>query len=129
MNPLHTQSRAELFQARLVRFGAAACLVARDLRRDFVGSHVAHQLIRAATSPAASYAEARDAESRQAFIHKLKLCIKELRETSVWLEIGEELGSQSAAVAEARRECDELIAILVRSVKTARSNSKRPSIR
>jgi four helix bundle protein len=70
-------------QDRLIEFGAAVCGALGDLPNDLVGSHVSRQLIRSATSPAANYAEARGAESRQDFIHKMQLRLKELRETSV----------------------------------------------
>jgi len=69
----------------LIDFGAGVCDVARRFPRDMVAAHLRRQLIRAATSPAANYAEARSAESRRDFVHKMQVCLKELRETSVWL--------------------------------------------
>ena len=51
------------------------------------GQHVAGQLLRSGSAPAAHYAEARGAESTRDFIHKLRLCLKELNEARVWLKI------------------------------------------
>jgi len=66
---------------RLIDFGSAVCDAVRHLPNDHVGSHFSRQLVRSATSPAANYAEARGAESRRDFAHKMQICLKELRET------------------------------------------------
>jgi four helix bundle protein len=108
----------EALQDRLLDFGVAACSKSRRLPRDFAGVHVAKQLIRCGTSPAANYAEARSAESRRDFIHKLQVCLKELRETAVWLRYARRLCGEASQALEA--ECDELIAIVVASIRTAR---------
>ena len=55
--------------------------------KDRAGNHVAEQLLRSGTSPAANYGEARGAESRNDFIHKLRIVVKELNESIIWLEI------------------------------------------
>jgi four helix bundle protein len=88
-----------------------------------VGHHAGLQLIRSATSPAANYAEARAAESRRDFVHKLRL--KELREAHTWLRFvrGMELCAVTS-VAEVMGECEELIAILVTSIRTAGRNDE-----
>ncbi len=82
------------------------------------------QLARCATSSAANYAEARSAESRRDFVHKMQLCLKELRETSVWLELLDRL-DRAHDVGSLQRECNELTAIFVASIKTARRVVKR----
>ena len=56
-----------------------------SLPKSRVGNHIAGQLIRCGTSPAPNYGEAQSAESRPDFIHKMKICLKGLRETRVWL--------------------------------------------
>jgi four helix bundle protein len=89
------------------------------MRDNAERDHIAGQLLRSATSPAANYAEACDAESRRDFIHKLKVCLKELRETWVWLRMAAEL-TKSADSTSLINECNELIAIFVASLKTAR---------
>lgn len=119
--------RAFDLEDRLVGLGVRVSQVAGNLPPGRVGAHVSAQLIRCATSPAANYAEARTAESRKDFIHKLKICLKELRETFVWLKYLRGLGiGEYGPLEESIRETDELIAIFVVSIATARRNDKRP---
>jgi four helix bundle protein len=109
---------------RLVALGVLVARVADRLAPGRIAAHVSGQLVRCATSPAANYAEARSAESRKDFIHKLKVCLKELRETHVWLKYLNGLGMGKAGpLREALQETDELIAIFVVSIATARRNS------
>jgi len=110
----------EGLQDRFLDFGVAACSRSRRLPRDFAGVHVAKQLIRCSTSPAANYAEARSAESRRDFIHKLQVCLKELRETAVWLRYAQRLCGEQKGSHSLEAECNELIAIVVASIRTAR---------
>ena len=106
---------------RLIDFGAGVCRSIRSLPHDLAGAHLCRQLIRSATSPAANYAEARGAESRRDFAHKLQICLKELRETYVWLRLIDRLYGSKIASREIRNECNELIAIFVKSVLTAKA--------
>jgi four helix bundle protein len=111
---------------RLVALAAVTCRIAAELPSDRVAGHIAVQLTRCCTSPAANYAEARGAESRRDFVHKMKVCLKELRETMTWLKLLRALGmAQPEAVEEAVSETDELIAIFVTSIATARRNDRR----
>lgn len=111
---------------RLVALAAATCRITAELPSERVAGHIAAQLTRCSTSPAANYAEARGAESRRDFVHKMKLCLKELRETMTWLKLLRSLEmAQAEAVDEAVAETDELIAIFVTSIATARRNDKR----
>ncbi len=86
------------------------------------GNHIAGQLIRSGTSPVPNYGEARAAESRRDFIHKMKIALKELRESLIWLEIiaRKRLGD-CRDVPASLAECNEPIAIFVSSTKTADS--------
>ena len=105
---------------RLIRFGAAVCGLAANLRATPVAKHIASQIMRCATSPLANYAEVQSAESRRDFVHKLQLCLKDLRETRAWMKLIERLElNPDGVLAGPLRECDELIAILVSSVRTA----------
>jgi four helix bundle protein len=74
-------------EERLIDFAVRVIAVVEALPATRAGNHVANQLVRCGTSPAPNYAEAQGAESRNDFIHKLKVCLKELRETRVWLLI------------------------------------------
>jgi four helix bundle protein len=82
------------------------------------------QMLKSGTSPAANYGEAQGAESRNDFIHKLKIALKELRETEVWLKISfrSELIQPAEKLKPLLDETDELIAILVKCIKTAKKN-------
>ena len=88
--------------------------------------HVAHQVIRSSTSPLANYGEVQGAESRRDFIHKLGMCLKELRDTGAWLKLVTKLNLCPGEVIDSvRRECDELIAILATRIRTARRKDQR----
>jgi four helix bundle protein len=114
-------------EERLIAFMVRVFGVVEALPNTRVGNHVAGQLVKCGSSPAPNYAEARGAESRSDFIHKMKVCLKELRETRVWL-----LGIQRKPLIESPAkldplvaECNELIAIFVSSIATAVKNRKR----
>ena len=70
---------------RLIDFAVRIIRTAESLPKTKVGNHIAGQLIRCGTSPAPNYGEAQSAGSRSDFIHKMKICLKELRETRIWL--------------------------------------------
>ena len=98
--------------------------VVESLVSTRAGGHVAGQLIRCGTSPTANYAEAQSAESRRDFVHKLKVVLKELRETRIWLLIVQrrDLSEKPALVRDCLGECDELIRIIRTSVDTTQRN-------
>ena len=72
---------------RLIDFAVRVIKVADALPKSAAGKHIAGQLLRAGTSPAPNYAEARGAESTADFVHKIKIALKELNESSVWLKM------------------------------------------
>jgi four helix bundle protein len=110
---------------RMLDLAAAVGHIVNQLPADRVGSHIAGQLVRCGTAPAAHYAEAQGAESRRDFVHKLRLALKELRESLAWLRLAARLDLAPARDTEsAVRECDELIAILCKSVQTAQQNMR-----
>lgn len=110
-------------QQRLIQFGVALCQWTARIRRDVTGSNLVRQLVRSALSPAANYAEARASESRRDFIHKLGVAVKELRETAVWLEAARQMGYGDPESRRLATECNELIAIFVASINTAKRNA------
>jgi four helix bundle protein len=110
---------------RLVRFGGKTCRLGEQLPRTALGQHVALQLARSSTSTFANYGEVQSAESRRDFIHKLGICLKELRETRTWLKFVQEMALSGTELVEpVLRECDELLAILASSINTARRNGR-----
>lgn len=115
----------QLLEERLIGFAVAIVGVVESLPNTKAGNHIANQLIRSGTSPAPNYGEARSAESRRDFIHKVKISLKELRETMIWLKIiARRRFSEFADLAVVLAECDELIAIFVSSTRTADENGK-----
>ena len=70
---------------RLIDFAVRIIRIAEALPKTRVGNHINGQIVRCGTSPAPNYGEAQGAESRADFIHKMKICLKELRETRIWL--------------------------------------------
>jgi len=110
---------------RITAFGADAVILAGNLGSRH--RYIAAQLVRSATSVAANYAEACEAESANDFIHKMKVCLKELRESSVWLRMVERVAPSDRG-RELSAECSQLIAIFVTSVKTARRSVGRQRV-
>lgn len=93
------------------------------------GNHLSGQLVRSGTSPALNYGEAQSAESRKDFIHKIKVVLKEVRESFVCLKIiyKARLFKTKIKIEAALKENDELISIFVKSVETAQKNLKNDS--
>jgi four helix bundle protein len=112
-------------EERLIRFAIRIIKLADSLPKTRAGNHVAGQIVRSGMSPAPNYGEAKDAESRKDFIHKMKVGLKELRETFVWLKIIQlrKMINAKAKIERLLQECEELISIFVSSVKTARKNA------
>ena len=115
-------------EERLIDFAARCIKDAESLPKTLAGQHLADQLIRSGTSPALNYGEAQAAESRKDFIHKMKVCLKELRETSICLRIIVKAGLLGAPKLESLLdETGELISIFVTSIKTAKKNMEGTS--
>ena len=106
---------------RLIKFAARIGKVVDAIPDTRLGRHIAAQLVRCGTSPAPNDAEARGSESKKDFIHKMGICEKELRESQCWLEliICADLLPESR-LSPLLDESDELIAIIVKSISTAK---------
>ena len=74
---------------RLIDFASTIIIAASKFKENYAGNHLGGQIIRSGTSPALNYGEAQSAESTKDFIHKMGICLKELRETFVSLRIVE----------------------------------------
>ncbi len=113
---------------RLLEFTARVGKAIDALPETRLGRHIAGQLVRSGTSPAPNYAEACGAESRKDFIHKLSICLKELRESHCWIQliIKAELLSESQ-MTKLSDECDQLCNIIGKSIVTAKSNQQPKS--
>jgi len=116
-------------EERLIDFAVRIIRTAESLPKTKVGNHIAGQLIRCGTSPAPNYGEAQSAESRSDFIHKMKVSLKELRETRIWLlmTVKANLIKPASKLEPLINENNELISIFVTSVKTAKEKNKKTS--
>ena len=111
-------------EERLIQFALLMIATVELLPSTKIGGHIGGQLLRSGTSPAFNYGEAQVAESRDDFIHKMKICLKELKETHVALQIVKRkpLVSDQNEMDKTIAECKELISIFVKSIETARKN-------
>ncbi len=112
----------ERFQEKFLEFGAEIATLVSQLSRTTPSRQIADQLLRSGTSVGANIHEAQSAESRADFIHKLQIGLKEIRETSYWLAIVDKSGLLKGHLLDhAMSRCQDLTAILARSVITAKS--------
>ncbi len=111
-------------EARLIQFAVSIILLTDSFSKAYAGRTLTEQVTRSSTSAALNYGECQSAESPKDFLHKLKVVLKELRETHVNLRIvrGANLCTQAIRLEELISENNELIAIFVKSVDTARRN-------
>lgn len=114
-------------EERLIDFAVRIIRTAESLPKTRAGNHIAGQLIRCGTSPAPNYGEAQSAESRSDFIHKMKVCLKELRETRIWLLmiVKADLIKPPSKLEPLIHENNELISIFVTSVETAKQKEDK----
>ncbi|MES2266643.1 MAG: four helix bundle protein [Bacteroidota bacterium] len=111
-------------EERLIDFAIVISDVVEGLPATRIGNYIAGQLIRSGCSPALNYGEAQSAESRNDFIHKMKIILKELRESLISLKIIErKVLYNLEKVAAAKSECNQLVAIFVKSIETAKKNN------
>lgn len=107
-------------EERLLEFAARIIRLVDALPHTRAGNHIGGQLLRCGTSPLANHGEVEAAESRNDFVHKLRICLKELRETSRWLRLVERVDLvRSGRTHPLFQEADELVRIFKTSIGTA----------
>lgn len=113
------QSRADQLEERLIDFAVRIVKLSARLPKTPAGRHIASQILRSGTSPAPNYGEARGGESAADFVHKLRIVLKELNETTIWLRVIErsELMKREL-IAGMAAENSELCKIFTASLKT-----------
>ncbi len=113
-------------EERLLEFAARIIRLAEALPNTQTGKHVAGQILRSGTSPMAQHGEAQGAESRKDFLHKMKIALKELRETSRWLKLITRVSliEKKELLDPLIKETDELTRIFVTSIRTASANAE-----
>jgi four helix bundle protein len=111
---------------RLLEFAVRIMNVVEKLPKTRAGNHIAGQLLRCGTAPAPNHSEAQSAESRRDFVHKMRIALKELRETKVWLQIilRKMPGNIRQELESLVKESDELISIFFSSIRTAEKNTR-----
>jgi four helix bundle protein len=112
---------------RLIDFAVQIISITDNLKSTKAGNHLSGQIVRSGTSPSLNYSEAQSAESRNDFIHKMSVVLKELRETHANLKIihrAELYLKEDIDLLEAIKENDELISIFVKSIDTSRNRNK-----
>ena len=125
--PIMKESRKFDLQERFIDYAVSIIKLSEKLPETKAGKHISSQILRSGTSPAANYGEAQSAESKADFIHKLKIALKELRETEIWLKIivRSKMINCLDEISVIIKETDELISILFKCIETA---SKRKSV-
>jgi len=105
---------------RLLRYATAIVRLTEQLPNTRAGNHVAGQLLRSGTSPLFNHGEAQAAESPNDFVHKMRICLKELRESQRALRLMQAvpLLADSSELIAMLAETDELIRIFVVSIRT-----------
>ncbi len=118
--------RPNQLEERLIQFAIDVILICKRIDNSFASQHLAKQLIRSATSAALNYGEAQGGESTRDFLHKMKICLKELRECLINMKIqkGANLINDIESLDNLLKENNELISIFVVSIKTASSKLK-----
>ena len=121
-----TSKRVYDLEDRLLDFAASIVQLTESLPNTRAGNHIAGQLLRCGTSSLSNHGEVEAAESRRDFLYKLRICLKELRETKRWLRL---LGRVNKVGTPTNfntclNEVDELIRIFVASIRTAERNAK-----
>jgi four helix bundle protein len=110
---------------RFLDFTARIIKLVESLPNTIVGKHVGGQILRSGTSPGSNYEESRGAESRADFIHKLGIVLKELKETRFWLRVIHHAKILAPQLLDPLiQECEELCAIIAKSIVTAKTKKK-----
>jgi len=113
------------FQQRCIRFSAQVLQLTSVLPKSLASRTIADQLLRSGTSVGANAHEARSAESRADFIHKMQIALKESRETQYWLALIQQAKLlETVRIDPVLQECNEITAILAQSVITAKKNAQ-----
>ncbi len=119
-----SQSFADELEERLINFAVRIIRLSAQLPKTTAGRHISGQILRSGTSPAPNYGEARGAESRADFTHKVRIVFKELNETKIWLKIIERSQMLSAnLLLDIVQENGELCRIVGASLRTIRSGN------
>jgi four helix bundle protein len=111
-------------EERLLNYAAEIIKFTEKLPNTRAGNHVANQLLRSGTAPLPNHGEAQAAESHEDFVHKLKVCFKELRESLRWIRLVQRSSLLSQKESSGlEKETGELIRIFVASLRTSKQRA------
>ena len=124
-HPMTNEKKYDL-EERLLEYAANIIKLVEQLPNTKAGNHVAGQLLKSGTSPYPNHGEAQAAESTRDFIHKLRICLKELRESYRWLKLIQRvpLLKNNKLLEYLIDETDELIRIFVSSIRTSEKKKR-----
>jgi len=107
---------------RLIVFAVDIIRLSEGIKLGVAGNNLSGQIVRSSSSTALNYGEAQSAESPKDFVHKLGICLKEMRETFINLRIidGAKLHGDHQLLEQLKIECNELISIFVKSIETSK---------
>ncbi|MEN3369496.1 MAG: hypothetical protein V7609_1639 [Verrucomicrobiota bacterium] len=112
-------------EERLLEYAVRIIRLVDALPGTRAGRHVADQLLRCGTSPLANHGELQGAESRKDFIHKLGICLKEIREARRWLRLAHRVPLLTPSKIDPLiAETESLIKIFAASIRTAEKNKR-----
>lgn len=115
---------------RLIKFACICLEICELLPNTKACQNLEYQLSKSCTASALIYGEAQAAESQADFLHNIKLCLKEIKETRINLRIIEEKPFiKHEKLHLALKECNELMAIFLQSIVTVKSNIFRAKTR
>ena len=110
---------------RPIEFAARIMDIVESLPNSRAGNYIANQMVRCGVAPSPLYGEAQSAESRDDFIHKMKIVLKELKETRVCIKLVKRKEMVNPKRLEnVSKENEELIAIIAKSIDTAKANNR-----
>ena len=115
MTPRELEDRLIVFAVNIIR-------LSDGIKPSIGGRNLSEQIVRSSSSTALNYGEAQSAESPKDFVHKLGICLKEMRETFINLRIidGAKLHSDQQLLDQLKTESNELISIFVKSIETSK---------
>ncbi|MCK4311720.1 MAG: four helix bundle protein [Candidatus Cloacimonetes bacterium] len=118
-------------EERLIKFAVLIIDLSQNLKNTRAGNHLSGQIVRSGTSPALNYGEAQSAESHKDFVHKIKVVLKELRETHINLRIIDyaDLSKDKNIMYQAIGECNELIFPIISGQKVLKLQGKTNDFR
>jgi four helix bundle protein len=118
---------ADELEERLIKFAIDCIKLTSMAKKSYASDHMNGQLIRSATSPPLNYSEARAGESHRDYIHKMQICLKELREsrTNLRIQIGTNFYEAKEFINELLIEANELVLIFSKSVSTSKKNNRK----